>query len=200
LGFRHGLDLQTLHNQGLVDVANINRMSDKEKAHISAEAQKYGHDMSAFNTALQHAGTTQKESINPDTGQKETSVSSNPLAAGLVPTIGQRVGMNARPVSQDVLSRHSAALAERQQAGGPAAVEGYLRSLSQTDPDSYTALRGGMTCNPGAVSQPPSPAVPQKVMQPAAPPSIGNMNAGTVSQRQKMKPLPGSMAWLLTNP
>lgn len=169
LGFKNGLDIQTLHNQGLVNVANIQRMSAKDQSLITAEAAKYGHDMTAFNQALQYAGTTQKEvKTNPDTGEKtEVSTTANPLAAGMVPTIAKRVGMGAKEVSPDVLAQHTNALAEQQKTGGDVAVEGYLRNLSQSDPDAYTALRSGQFSPAPATQQPAPVPVTQPQPQPA---------------------------------
>jgi hypothetical protein len=196
MGMDHGFTIETLKANNAIDIEKMKQGGEAYKADVVAEVAKRGQDISVFNQALQSSGTR----TNPDTGITE----SNPFAAGLVPTIANRTGLGPNPVADDVLRQHSAALADRQRTGGDAAVEGYLRNLSQTNPDAYAALRAGNVAPaaptvaapadaPAVAAQQPiitgrteqnqvaPPAIRQRPTQ-TQPVSIGSMNGGASRQ------------------
>lgn len=67
-GFKNGIDLQTLHNQGLVDVARINNDTEMEKAKLDSEAKKYGFDLGYLQSM-----DTQKVEMDKDDPTKVAS-------------------------------------------------------------------------------------------------------------------------------
>jgi len=148
---------------------------------------------------LDNTGT--RTEYNEDGTLKATS--ENKIAQGSFYRGMHEIGMGPKEVSPKELNIARSNLDTAIKTGGAQGGQNYLSTLQATNPDAYTQLKAMTT------QQAPPPAgaaslvaAPQRPAQPrpvTPPPSIGNMNAGAVPQKSKLKPLPWSMASFLSN-
>lgn len=182
LGFKHGMDLQTLANQGHIDLERLKQSGAKDVAQIQAAAAKYGHDIDAIPKLLA-AGAGQVVK-NADGSETTTPKSKEATAIGsrLAGTLGlTEPAKPTAPQSQD--AQKSAEIAEALsdyntlKKTDPAKAEAYLNSIKATAPELHAALAP-------AVGQAPAPAATPAAQQQAAPPTAAQQLAAT-SQPQR---------------
>lgn len=127
LGFKNGLDLQTLQNQGHVDVQKIASSGQENVAKITAEAAKYGHDVQAQAHILAAALTASKDQTNydPATGNKTGHSPGSKVGLKLVEDYAQRTGLSqAQAIPTERSVDHDAT---------------YIRGLNNADPTGKSA-------------------------------------------------------------
>jgi len=151
LGFKNGMDLQTLHNQGLLDVEKLRGANEKDRAQITAEATKYGHDVTALASVLGHTKTVEK--LDPETGKVVGRENPSPGAAGISQRLASNVGLGPKPVSRVDLDNATIRIAELQKSN-PAAAVAELQRMRTSNPDLYDAIK----LTPSAPVSTPAPA------------------------------------------
>jgi len=193
-GFKNNISLAQLHNEGIVNVADIQRMGHKEAAEIQAAASKYqadaalqGKQMDLLGNVLGHTGS--KAEYDENGNQK--SMTTNAAASGMATRIAGRAGMGPQPVSQVDVDNASIRLMELDKQNPNAAVN-EARRMQTYNPDLYEAVKlqagPSLPPAPGTVAptpvqpspiagQAPAPAAPQRQPMPV---STGAMNTGGV--------------------
>jgi len=199
-GFKNNISLGQLHNEGIVNVANIQRMDHKDVAEIQTAAQKYqadatlqGKQLDLLGNVLGHTGN--KAEYGED-GTTLKSMTTNPAASGMATRIASRTGMGPQPVSQVDVDNASIRLMDMEKTSPNAAVN-EARRMQTYSPDLYEAVKlqsGPSQASPDsagniAAAPPPqiagqatAPAPTSRKMQPD-PVSIGSMNTGIVPNR-----------------
>lgn len=199
-GFKNNISLAQLHNDGIVNVANIQRMDHKDVAEIQSAAQKYqadahlqGKQLDLLGNVLHHTGNK----VEYDENGNQKSMTTNSTASGMATRIASRVGMGPQPVSQVDVDNASIRLMDMEKTNPNAAVN-EARRMQTYNPDLYEAvkLQAGPSQAPpdavgnlaGSAPQPPiagqaSAPAPAAQQKQAAPVSIGSMNTGVVPSR-----------------
>jgi len=175
LGFKNGLDLQTLQNQGLIDVEKLRGANQKDVAEITAAATKYGHDVTALGAILGHTKTVDKYGEN---GQLIATERPAAGAGGIAQRMANNVGLGPQPVSQVDLDNASINIMELQRKNPQSAVA-ELQRMRTTNPDLYDAIKQtpppSSTPAPGSmVAAATSPAIatrPAPVAEAPVPPA-----------------------------
>lgn len=187
-GFKNNISLAQLHNEGIINVANIQRMSAKEQAEIKAAADRYqadaalkGKQIDLLGNVLGHSATK----VEYDEAGNQKSMSTNPLASGMAARIANRTGMGAQPVSQVDVDNATIRLMELEKKNPNSALN-EARRMQINNPDLWEAvkLQSGPSQAPketetNPVTPQPPPAGPKK----RTPVSIGNMNNGVIPGR-----------------
>jgi len=214
-GFRNNISLGELHNEGIVNVANIQRMGQKDVAEIQSAASKYqsdaalqGKQMDLLGNVLGHTGNK----VEYDENGNQKSMTTNPAATGMATRIASRTGMGPQPVSQVDVDNASIRLMELDKTNPNAAVN-EARRMQTYQPDLYEAVK--LQSGP---SQPPAPGTvapaPEELSPPVAPPaapqrqpisntqqpvSIGSMNTGVIPPAKKKTNLDegGALGYLI---
>jgi len=200
-GFKNNISLGQLHNEGIVNVANIQRMDHKDVAEIQTAAQKYqadatlqGKQLDLLGNVLGHTGN--KAEYGED-GTTLKSMTTNPAASGMATRIASRTGMGPQPVSQVDVDNASIRLMDMEKTS-PNAADNEYRRMQVYNPDLYEAVKlqaGPSQAPPDSVGNiaatPPQPQIAGQATTPApasrkmqsAPVSIGSMNTGVVPNR-----------------
>jgi len=200
-GFKNNISLGQLHNEGIVNVANIQRMDHKDVAEIQTAAQKYqadatlqGKQLDLLGNVLGHTGN--KAEYGED-GTTLKSMTTNPAASGMATRIASRTGMGPQPVSQVDVDHASIRLMDMEKTS-PNAADNEYRRMQVYNPDLYEAVKlqaGPSQAPPDSVGNiaatPPQPQIAGQATTPApasrkmqsAPVSIGSMNTGVVPNR-----------------
>lgn len=183
LGFKHGMDLQTLANQGHIDLERLKQSGAKDVAQIQAAAGKYGHDIDAIPKLLS-AGAGQ---VVKDASGAETTTPKSREATAIGSRLAGSYGLMepAQPAAQPApdaqkASAVAAALSDYNalKKTDPARAEAYLNSIKATAPELHVALAP-------AIGQAPAPAVATPAaQQQMAPPTAAQQLAAT-SQPQR---------------
>jgi len=86
-GFKNNISLSQLHNEGIVNVANIQRMDHKDVAEIQSAAQKYQADAHLQGKQLDLLGNVLQHSANKveygEDGTTLKSMTTNSAASGM---------------------------------------------------------------------------------------------------------------------
>jgi len=182
LGFKHGMDLQTLANQGHIDLERLKQSGAKDVAQIQAAAAKYGHDIDAIPKLLA-AGAGQ---VVKNADGSETTTPKSKEATAIGSRLAGNLGLTepAKPAaSQSQDAQKQAEIAEALsdyntlKKTDPARAEAYLNSIKATAPELHAALAP-------AIGQAPAPAATPAGQQQAAPPTAAQQLAAT-SQPQR---------------
>jgi len=200
-GFKNNISLSQLHNEGIVNVANIQRMDHKDVAEIQSAAQKYQADAHLQGKQLDLLGNVLQHSANKveygEDGTTLKSMTTNSAASGMATRIASRVGMGPQPVSQVDVDNASIRLMDMEKTNPNAAVN-EARRMQTYNPDLYEAVKlqaGPSQTPPDAVGNvagvaPQSPIAgqastpaPTAQQKQAVPVSIGSMNTGIVPDR-----------------
>jgi len=197
-GFKNNIGLAQLHNEGIVNVANIQRMGQKDVAEIQAAASKYqsdaalqGKQLDLLGNVLGHTGNK----VEYDENGNQKSMTTNSAASGMATRIAGRVGMGPQPVNQVDVDNASIRLMELDKTNPNAAVN-EARRMQTYNPDLYEAVKlqagPSQAPAPGTVAPAPDPTSPiagqasKPVPAPVAqqrqpmPISTGAMNTGVV--------------------
>lgn len=185
LGFKHGMNFQTLINQGHLDLERLKQAGAKDVAIIQASAAKYGHDVDAIPKLLT-AGAEQKVK-NAD--GSETTISKSKEATGIGSRLAGTLGLAepAKPeASQDAQKQAEIASVlsdyNNLKKTDPARAEAYLNSIKASAPDLHAALAP-------AIGQAPAPAATPAGQQQAAPPTAAQQLAATSQPQPQRTPL-----------
>ncbi len=222
-GFKNNISLAQLHNEGIVNVANIQRMDHKDVAEIQSAAQKYqadaaiqGKQLDLLGNVLGHTGNK----VEYDENGNQKSMTTNQAAVGMATRIASRVGMGPQPVNQADVDNASIRLMELEKTNPNAAVNEAKR-MQTYSPDLYDAVKlqagPSQSPTPGTVAPAPDqqtfPTAPQRqpmtnTQQPSGlptqtaarqPVSIGSMNTGVIPAIKKKTNLDedGGLGYLL---
>lgn len=187
LGFKHGMDLQTLANQGHIDLERLKQSGAKDVAQIQAAAAKYGHDIDAIPKLLA-AGAGQ---VVKNADGSETTISKSKEATGIGSRLAGNLGLTepAKPAasqSQDAQKQAEVASVlsdyNNLKKTDPARAEAYLNSIKASAPDLHAALAP-------AIGQAPAPAATPAGQQQAAPPTAAQQLAATSQPQPQRTPL-----------
>lgn len=150
-GYKNGLDLETMKQKGLMDVAVLNNASDMTKAKWIKEASIYGHDAAATGEALKASHSVVKEADGTTTSKFDPRAY-DAIQAKLKAGGGSASQIqNSINVTRDYLT-----------AKDPKSAAAYMGSLPQNTQDAVRGVLGVTTPAPSTVIS-PSPVIPKPV-------------------------------------